>query len=69
MTQKPSRKIPKQQLEELNRFRAEWGLPPVVEKQRSCLSCDKKFHSAGAWQRKCKNCSERDSQLFVWPGE
>jgi hypothetical protein len=69
MTQKISRKLSKQQLEELNAVRQSWGLSPIAEKMRACLSCNKKFISGGAWQRKCKNCADRDSQLFLWPGE
>lgn len=43
------------EFEEQNRVRAEWGLQPVVSKERKCLNCSVVFASRNE-NRTCNNC-------------
>lgn len=44
-------------LKQLNRLRAEVGLPNLEPKVRHCLKCDKEFHSQNVGIRMCESCS------------
>jgi hypothetical protein len=43
-------------LAEINETRQKSGLPPVEQKTRNCLLCDKEFLSTGAGDRRCERC-------------
>ncbi len=49
-------------MDEINKFRAEQGLPPYVEKDRKCLSCGTTFKSWGAGNRICSKCSDNHAE-------
>ena len=42
---------------QINRFRKEMGMGPIVKKKRECLGCEKQFPSDGIWNRLCESCT------------
>jgi len=47
---------PGEQVADVNRFRAEFGLSKLVPLKRKCLRCDKDFKSVGSFNRMCDRC-------------
>ena len=43
----------------INKARSEVGLPPVVERVRECLRCNRKFKAIGNVNRMCSGCRRR----------
>jgi len=41
---------------EINETRKKAGLPPIEQKKRNCLLCEKEFLSTGSNDRRCEQC-------------
>ena len=52
-------------VQNVNRFRRDLGLPPIVLKERKCLRCGCMFHSQGAHNRLCDSCAQANSKVSI----
>lgn len=50
--------------DQLNKFRIESGLKPLIPKSRPCMCCDKKFISEGPHNRLCRMCTQKHPEGY-----